>query len=232
MTLLFGLLLVSASAFAQNGRNAKAKNRYPGGSASDKLCDDQSGQRGEYCKIIVNSLMNDPDVVKNLEIVRSSSIKGMDEFCPNFDQKKNDKSWAIEYFKNLVATIITTESGWDPANKYTEKDGTISAGMCQLTAKSDNSKGGKCGQLTDGNVTDAKANIECCVQMVMKYMAEDKDVGSGKGDKGSRGIARSFGPFRDGRKERKDMAGRTAAWCNGGGSGGGGRAVASEGGIH
>lgn len=223
MTLILGLLVVSASAFAKG----KGKSRYPGGSSSDKLCDDQSGQRGEICKTIVNVLMTDPEVSKNLEIARSSSIKGIDEFCPSYDAKKNDKSWAIEFYKNLIATIITTESNWDPTNVYTEKDGTKSKGLCQLTAASDKGKGGKCGQLTDGNILDPKVNAECCVQMVMKYVAEDKDIGSGKG-KGARGIARSFGPFRDGRKERKDMSGRTATWCNGSGSGDWGRGVASE----
>ena len=221
MALALGLLLTSVSAFA------KAKPRYPGGSASDKLCDDQSGQRGEICKTIVNVLMTDPEVMKNLEIARSSSIKGVEEFCPNYDAKKNDKSWAIEFYKNLVATIITTESNWNPKDVYTEKDGTKSKGLCQLTASSDRSKGGKCGQLTDGNILDPKVNAECCVQMVMKYVAEDREIGSGKG-KGARGIARSFGPFRDGRKERKDMAGRTASWCNGSGAGEWGRGVAGQ----
>ena len=145
---------------------ASAKNRYPGGSPNDKLCDDQSGSRGEYCKMIVSALQ-DGEVKSMVDKVRASSVQGMDEFCPTYDQKKNDPAWATEFFKNLVATIITTESSWDPKNVSTEKDGTKSKGMCQLTASTDHGKGGKCGQLTDANILDAKTNIDCCVQMVM-----------------------------------------------------------------
>lgn len=224
LPILIALLVILIPAISEAGskkssKTKKSSDRYPGGAKNDKLCDDQNGPRGEYCKMIVEELTKTPEVVQLVDQVRASSIKGMDEFCPTFDQRKNDRDWAVEYFKNLIATIITTESNWDPKNVYREKDGTESKGLCQLTAKTDHSKGGKCSQLTDGNILDAKANIACCVQMVMSYMAKDKEVGSGKTDKDAKGIAISFGPFRDHRKkDRKPMADRTTAWCNGAGA--------------
>ncbi|MGE4131095.1 MAG: transglycosylase SLT domain-containing protein [Bdellovibrionales bacterium] len=165
------------------------------------------------CDFIYNILMGkdgDPSscTASNMEkIGMLPSIRGMDEFCPEFRYIQRDPQKRALFMMNFVAAIIKTESGWN--NNSTGDNGT-SKGLLQLTVATDQKHNCACNSFT--NELDEKQNLRCGIQMITRFMAEDAAVGDGSG-RSSRGIARSFGPFRDGRKERADLIRRISDWC-------------------
>jgi hypothetical protein len=140
----------------------------------------------------------------------------MESFCPGWSTVKGDPEKRALMLMNMVAAVVKTESGW---NNLSIGDGGKSKGMLQLTASTDRKHGCHCTNLT--NELDARQNLMCGTHMIVSFMAKDRTVGRGTGEHcggdaggcGAQGIARSFGPFRDGRKERADIQRRISQWC-------------------
>lgn len=179
-----------------------------GGTGSKQTTPQPDGGGISYCDMIYNQL-KDPCTGAFVDQLASQDTEDMEDFCPGFGGAKSDKEKVRIMLMNFVASVVTTESHWNPKETG---DGGKSKGMLQLTKKTDQRHGCACGQLQDE--FNAKQNLACGTQMIVSFMAKDKTVGKGKGDRGSKGAAKSFGPFRDGRKEREAIKGRISKWCS------------------
>lgn len=160
------------------------------------------------CQVIEDTITKGCTGDRYFNQIAQGHIRGMDEFCPGWSQLKGDTDKRAKMLTALVAAIVKTESSW---RTDTRGDGGKSRGLLQLTASTDSGKGCACGNLR--NEFDIKQNLECGTHMIIKYLAEDRVVGSGTTDHDARGIARSFGPFRDGRGERADIIRRVSGYC-------------------
>lgn len=160
------------------------------------------------CQVITNIITRDPCTAPLADSLASGTIEDMEEFCPGWNQLKGDREKRGRMLTALVAAIVKTESSWRPD---TRGDGGNSRGLLQLTRATDQGKGCSCGRLQ--NEFDIRQNLECGTHMIISYMARDRTVGRGTGERGARGIARSFGPFRDGRRERPDIIRRVSGYC-------------------
>lgn len=178
------------------------------------------------CDVIYNTIKSDscpggggPSTAAYAQQLATGEIGDMESFCPGWSTIKGDPEKRALMLMNMVAAIVKTESGW---NNLSHGDGGKSLGMLQLTAATDHKHGCHCTALTNENDTlDARKNLMCGTHMIVSFMAKDRTVGKGTGEHcggdaggcGAQGIARSFGPFRDGRKERADILRRTSQWC-------------------
>lgn len=192
------------------------------GTAADRLCMGQASKQSQqrslnfngsistlsYCDLIYNTIARDSCTSAFTDKLAAAPLEGIEEFCPQFNSFKADKQKLALFLMNFVAAIVTQESSW---NEKESGDGGKSKGLLQLTRASDQSKGCSCQKLNDE--FNPAENLACGTHMIIKYMAEDHVVGKGSGDSGARGIARSFGPFRDGRPERKKIAAKMVSWC-------------------
>lgn len=160
------------------------------------------------CQVIANTIENDSCTSQFTDVLARENIEDMEQFCPGWTQMRGDPVKRTAMLTGLVAAIVRTESGW---RNGATGDGGKSKGMLQLTTATDRRHGCSCGQLSDEH--NMGQNLRCGTHMIISFMARDKTVGRGTGDYGARGIARSFGPFRDGRGERADIMRRTSNYC-------------------
>jgi hypothetical protein len=209
-----------------------AYNNAPVNSGPDGLCSQtglfQTTKQAELkdrspCDVILDTILNDSCTASYAEQLGQQEPEGMEEFCPGFGTIKNDPMKRALALQTLAAAIVKTESGW---RRLDTGDGGTSKGYFQLTKSSDQRHGCSCAKLE--NEFDQTQNLQCGTQMIVSFMAKDHTVGKGSG-RGARGIARSFGPFRDGRGERDDIIRRTSAWCKASFVNGGERAPANTG---
>ncbi len=166
---------------------------------------DELGGRSP-CQVISDTI-RDSCTGPQADSLASGNLEGMEEFCPGWDRLKVNEDTRNRVLTALVAATVRTESSW---RNDTAGDGGTSKGLLQLTVASDQSKGCSCSQLT--NEFNMGQNLRCGTHMIISYMAQDRTVGRG-GQGTARGIARSFGPYRDGRRERPDIIRRVSGYC-------------------
>lgn len=193
-----------------------AYNNAPVNSGPDGLCSQPGlfqttkqaalGDRSP-CDVILDTILKDPCTADYASRLGQHEPEDMEAFCPGFGAIKNDPMKRALALQALAAAIVKTESGWQ---RLATGDGGKSKGYFQLTTLSDVHHGCSCSKLKDE--FDQIQNLQCGTQMIVSFMEKDHTVGKGSGS-GSRGIARSFGPFRDHRGERDDIKKRTSAWC-------------------
>ncbi|NJL25639.1 MAG: lytic transglycosylase domain-containing protein [Calothrix sp. SM1_5_4] len=158
----------------------------------------------KYCEIIRKVLMQDQTscAYKQLQEILRKPIKA-DSFCGNYNN--TDKT---AFYYNVIAKIIDTESGGNPETKGDVgkmRNGGSSHGYMQITPGDPYED---CKNITEENVTDPELNIRCgaCAALtnVNKHgvLAEDQ-----------KGVAAYFGPWRSGRKEKRDIQKSLQEYC-------------------
>jgi hypothetical protein len=168
------------------------------------------------CDVIYNTITQDSCTAAFADQLGKQEPSDMEEFCPGFSTVKDNREKRAMVLMNLIAAVVKTESGW---KNNSTGDGGKSRGLLQLTASSDSAHGCSCKNLH--NEFNATQNLQCGTHMIVSFMARDHTVGRGSGEHcggdasgcGAQGIARSFGPFRDGTKERADIIRRVSGWC-------------------
>lgn len=230
----FGLLalflFISDSAFAAPGGG-------PGSSASGMknsgsmfgLCTKVEGnesaewmQRG-YCKAVADKLNDKNEGCNGVsgDLVDAARQKlpqnEADEFCPGGNIKADREKFKL-FFKQVVAALTIEESNW-------KDGGTSSMGAKGLMQLSRGSVGGyakcdsgcariaKTGQIAGSSQANMD-NMTCGTAIALVWVAKDGTMGGGSGNKGSRGIARYFQPYRNIDKvKRKRMQEKIANYC-------------------
>jgi len=125
------------------------------------------------------------------------------DFCPGYAKATEEERQA--FWGGLVSAIAAQETrGFDPRAEFTERDGTVSVGLLQLTPPEPSRY--DCGFLTEGNVREAIPNLRCGVRILAYQVERDGVIASGTDAATARGAARYWGPM------RRAGRGKAAAW--------------------
>jgi hypothetical protein len=211
---------LSQGAGSMNGTQTASVNSGP-----DSLCtgttsvqtQQQAPNNESFCKTIEKTILDESKGQfcnpSNAELAEKigANVNDMNEFCPGWEKFRRSRDARAAFLMNFVAAIVKTESSW---NTNTAGDGGKSKGLLQLTVASDRKYGCACNDLqNDADLHNPIKNLKCGTRMILWHMASDSTVGRGDASN-PLGIARSFGPFRNGRGEREDIKRRVKDWCD------------------
>jgi len=228
---VIALLIFCEHAFAApgGGSGASASAMKNSGSMFG-LCtkpegnDPQNWMKQGYCQAVeekireANSCLKVKGNLVDTILGNQKALDSMKEFCPNVDFKANKDKFVL-FFKQIVAALTIEESTW--------KDNITSSmgakGLMQLSRKSvagyakcdkgcaQIAKTGRIGGSREANMN----NMTCGTTIALYWIAKDGTLGGGSGNKGSRGIARYFQPYRNIDKvKRERMKKKVANYCN------------------
>ncbi len=186
------------------------------------LCTQENGSQNwvkkGYCKTLQESMTKGCSGQK-LESIRNKAmqgkIEGLNEYCPGGQNMAQDKEKFAQFMTQLTAALTIEESDWRE-NVRTSSMGA--KGLMQLSYKSVKQKAYNCGCnsiRSDADVSrDHHKNLRCGSYIVLHWIDKDNVIGKGSGNKGSRGAARYFQPFRDiDKKKRERMKQKIANYC-------------------
>lgn len=221
LALLVLVFLTSQQAFARGGVGRTASGlKNP--NSLDGLCTQENSSRNwvakGYCKTLHES-MSQGCAGQKLESIRSKAaqgqIEGLQDYCPNGQAMAQDKDKFTQFMMQLTAALTIEESDWS------ERVGVSSMGakgLMQLSYSSVKQKAYNCGCSSiksDADVSrDHHKNLRCGSYIVLHWIDKDKVIGKGGGNKGSRGAARYFQPFRDiDKKKRERIKQKLSNYC-------------------
>jgi hypothetical protein len=204
-----------------------------GGDIGDGLCTQANANRAQvkngYCADL-NQILNDPTSCAyralqeiTQEAASPNGVKDLNKFCPNFASMQSGTQQTM-VFEQILAGLITKESEWDAHGKerpWTNASGAPMGGLGLFQiGVNDSAKGGDCAAINSTSIMDPKTNLRCGACIALVNLAHDHAMGSGVGDHGTIGMARYFGPFRDGQSAKRDsIASGVSKWCQSNGSG-------------
>lgn len=179
-----------------------------------------------HCQMLKDILGN-PASCANREMNRIIDMAGpsgagvtdLPRYCANWSSYPRDKK--LFFFQQLLAGLITQESGWNAGaiEPSWSKNGIEmqGKGLFQIAVR-DRFQDIDCAGLDDSSILQPEPNMKCGACIALKYLAMDRAMGHGTGDLGARGMARYFGPMRDGQSHKRDaIANATNYWCASGG---------------
>jgi len=220
---------LAQSAFARpGGGGAAANSGMRNGGSMYGLCTAAEGNQAQiwmtqgYCRAVEEKLRQAQGcngVSGNLVDTAMQKLpqEEAEQYCPG-GNVKTDRNKFIKFFQQIVAALTTEESNW--------KDGGVSSmgarGLMQLSKQSvagykscDQgcariASSGKISGSTQANMD----NMTCGTSIALLWLAKDGTLGKGSGNKGSRGIARYFQPYRDIDKvKRERMKNKVSTYC-------------------
>lgn len=151
---------------------------------------------------------------------QNGTLKDVEKYCPNVKELAANETHFAAFLTQLTAALSIEESDWTEKGKPSSMG---AKGVMQLSLKSVKQKAYACGCSdikSDRDLFDAHKNIKCGSFIALHWLSKDSQVGSGSGNKGSKGIARYFQPFRDiDRKKRDRMQKKLTNYCKQRGSG-------------
>ena len=218
---LLGVLLLSQEAFGRAGVGSGAKGlKNP--KSLDGLCTvENKGQKwvGQgWCKTIGESLNKgcSGQVTERIRSkVQSGQIKDFQQYCPNINEIAGDQFKFSEVLKQMMAALTIEESDWRHSlkpNKYKAE------GLMQVSVGSvRNVKAYSCGCSGikgSKDLQDPHKNLKCGTYIALHWLDKDNTVGGGSGNKGARGIARYFQPFRNiDKHKRQRIQNKISNYC-------------------
>lgn len=185
---------------------------------------DRTQVRQGYCEILAE-LLTTEGTCANTQMKRileaagpsGSGIGQLNEFCPTYG-KLTDNTQRTLVFQQILATLITQESGWNPnaqEKPWIREDGARMGGkgLFQIGVN-DSSKGGDCAGLNSTSIFDPKTNMKCGSCIALSGLASDRTIGHGTGDANAQGMATYFGPLRNKQQEkRQEMSNAVSEYC-------------------
>jgi len=205
------------------------------GNIGSGLCTMKNANRTQvtagYCDMLRKILETDGTCAKEAldDILRAEANGGigdLENYCSNFKTLTTQQKRMM--FQQVLAALIVQESGWrvDAQERpWTRADGVAMGGkgLFQIGVNDRNKR--DCGGLNTSSILTAEPNLKCGACIALSNIAKDRTMGHGVGDQGSRGMARYFGPLRDGQsKKRVAMASAVNDWCRSSAVAGGGGA--------
>jgi hypothetical protein len=185
---------------------------------------DRTQVRQGYCEILGELLTTEgtcanTQMKKILEVDGSdgSGIGQLNEFCPTYGKLTDDTQRTL-VFEQILATLITQESGWNPnaqEKPWIRYDGARMGGkgLFQIGVN-DSAKGGDCAGINSTTIFDPKTNMKCGACIALSGLASDRTIGHGTTDANARGMAQYFGPMREKQAaKRKSMSNAVAEYC-------------------
>jgi len=156
------------------------------------------------------------DAIMAMAYPDGDGIKGLNKYCSNFGQMGDNRR---EVFVQVLASLIVQESGWKSGAVEGEwyKNGAAMGGhgLFQIGV-SDSGRYSGCSRINSSSIYDPKTNIECGSCIALEWIARDGVMGTGGTDGNSRGMARYFGPSRDGQAgKRAAMQEAVSQYCRG-----------------
>ena len=122
----------------------------------------------------------------------------IDSFCPNYrnaDQKTRSAFWLM-----LISAMAKKESGLDTAALYVEpfmnRDSEYVVGRGLLQVAMDDKEANGCRIRDTLDLFHAKVNLACGIHILNKLVRKDLRIGSYRGEKNGRGIARYWSVLR------------------------------------
>ncbi len=252
-TFLFVLTtLISSVANAAVGGGAGGSGAMKDPNSLYGLCT-QSGGLGQvwltqgYCDAVREKIekpisCNGVDNAVQKILASKKAMDSMKDFCPGVTFSAGNEKEFVMFFQQIIAALTIEESTWkdnDTSSMGAKGLMQLSKGSVRGYAKCDKgcaemAKSGKMG----GDVQSNMNNVTCGTAIALVWVAKDETLGGGSGNKGSRGIARYFQPYRNIDKvKRKRMQDKVANYCrtqlkkdiNTNGNGGEQRGLASNG---
>lgn len=224
--LVLALVFIAPQAWGRAGVGAAAGGLKNENSLNGMCTTENSGQRWVaqgWCRSITETLSSGCGGQKLEEIrntVINDGIEGIQDYCPNITSFATDREQFTQFMTQLMAVLAIEESDW--------RTGVTSSmgaqGIMQLSYGSVKQKPYSCGCSAIRNANDVRndhhKNVRCGSYIALHWIAKDKAIGKGSGNKGSRGIARYFQPFRDiDKKKRQRMQNKMKFYCQQRGSG-------------
>jgi hypothetical protein len=200
------------------------------GNIGSGLCTAKNSNRTQvkagYCNMLKDILETDGTCAKRMldRIIEMDSqgkyqngnlggIRDIEKYCSNFSTlKTSDKRMA---FQQILASLIVQESGWraDAREPVWFKNGRPMGGKGLFQIDERDASKPDCHRV-DGHVFDPKINMQCGACIALSNIVRDGTMGHGTGESGARGMARYFGPLRDGQvRKRMAMQGAVNNWC-------------------
>lgn len=197
--------------------------RYGGvgaGNIGTGLCTTANANRTQvtsgFCKMLEKELNTEGTCAnEKLKLITSRGRLGQSEhFCRGYDSKSMDYKKLV--IQRILEGLIVQESGWRPdaqePNWFKNGNPMGGKGLFQFGVR-DRVKPG-CGHINSSNILTPEANIKCGSCIALTFMAKDQTIGHGVGDRGTVGLARYFGPFRNGQSHKRDaIANSVRQWC-------------------
>lgn len=221
LSLFVLFLLFSNQAWGRAGVGRTASGLKDPKSLAGLCTQENSSQhwvRKGYCKTLHESISKGCGGQK-LESIRNKAsrgrIEGLNDYCPGSQSMAQDKEKFAQFMVQLTAALTIEESDW----RENIRSSSMGAnGLMQLSHKSVKQKAYNCGCSAIRSEADVRKdhhkNLRCGSYIVLHWIDRDNVVGKGKGNKGSRGAARYFQPFRDiDKKKRRRMQQKLANYC-------------------
>lgn len=179
----------------------------------------RSQVRDQYCKILSDVVTREGTCAnRELGQILNKNIGQLHEFCPTFASIKEPFNRQMVYVQ-ILASLITLESGWKTTaqEKPWTKEGTGQQmggkGLFQI-GNWDTAQDPDCRGVGGSGIFDPTENIKCGACIALKNLNKDATIGYGTGESGARGMARYFGPMRDGQSSKRNaMKGAVSNWC-------------------
>jgi len=216
--IFIALLTTGTNTWAQGVRGGASGLKNP--NSLNGLCtthdNGQKWVQQGWCKTIRETLSQGCAQSKFNDVrqkAQSGRFEGVQEYCPNIQELAGDQNHFASFLTNLVATLIIEESDWR------ERGATSSMGakgLGQLSVGSARQAAYKCGcnKLTAGTIEKGHENAGCTAYIALHWWSKDSTVGKGSGNKGARGAARYFQPFRDiDKNKRERMKKKMSNYC-------------------
>ncbi len=196
------------------------------GNIGNGLCTNKNKERTQvrqgYCETLYSILNSESTCAgqRLSEIVDAAGSDGSGigqllEFCPTYG-KLTSRTQRIMVFQQILATLITQESGWNPnaeERPWTRDDGASMGGKGLFQIGVGDASKPDCAGVKD-NIFNPRNNMLCGACIALTGLRRDKTIGRGTNDSGSRGMAWYFGPLRDQQQaKRQAMANAVAEYC-------------------
>lgn len=214
------LLLIAPQAWGRGGAGRTAGGLKDPNSLTGLCTQENSSQRWVkqgWCKTMTESMSQGCGGQK-LESIRNKAAAGrisdMKDYCPNIRSVAADKNKFAQFMTQLMSALTIEESDWTT----TSTSSMGAQGLMQLSYDSIKQKAYSCGcgpiKRSSDVRKDHNKNVRCGSYIVMHWIDKDGVVGKGSGNKGSRGAARYFQPFRDiDRTKRERMKKKLSNYC-------------------
>lgn len=221
LSLLVLLVFLSNQAWGRAGVGRAARGLKDPKSLAGLCTQENSSQnwvRKGYCKTL-NESMTKGCSGQKLESIRNKAangrIEGLNDYCPGSQNMAQDKEKFAQFMVQLTAALTIEETDW---RENVKPNYMGASGLMQLSYKSVKQKAYNCGCSSIRSASDVSKdhhkNLRCGSYIVLHWIDKDNVVGKGKGNKGSRGAARYFQPFRDiDKKKRKRMQQKLSNYC-------------------
>jgi hypothetical protein len=197
------------------------------GNIGNGLCTSKNANRSQmklgYCEMLRKELNKEGSCAKrSLDAIMAraypdgSGVSGLNAYCPNFSQLGDNRR---EVFVQVLASLIVQESGWKTGAVEGEwyKNGHAMGGhgLFQIGVN-DRGRYDGCKRINSTSIYNPEVNIECGSCIALQWIAADGKMGTGSSDGNSRGMARYFGPSRDGQAHKRTaMQNAVSEYCKG-----------------